>query len=67
MILYTPLSPWQVLPEYRPQFQVRQMGGRYLVGEQTPEGFVLQRLISTNPRDYLSPNFAPGRLYHNSL
>ena len=66
MILYTPLPQWQILPPYEPKFQVRQEGGRYLVGEETEEGFVLQRLISTDLRDYLSPDYAPGSRYNKS-
>lgn len=33
----------------------------------TTEGYILERIYSTNPRDYLNPNLQPGKILENSL
>ena len=38
------------------------VGGALLEGQRTPKGFLITRLISTNPADYLSGRYAPGSL-----
>ena len=61
MILHTiiPLEqvfsqPMNVTYEYRP------MHNGYLQGIHSDGVFTVSRVISTNPRDYLDPRFAPG-------
>lgn len=37
-------------------------GGRYLEVSHTPQGTMVNRLISTNPADYLNPALQPGAM-----
>jgi len=39
---------------------VRRFAGGCCEGLDTPQGFVVQRIISTDPADYLSPHCYPG-------
>jgi hypothetical protein len=41
---------------------LRDMGTHLLEGAETPEGFCLSRLHSTDPAMYLNPAYAPGRI-----
>lgn len=40
----------------------RTYGSRVLQGHETPQGFVLERVISTDPADYLRADWSPGSL-----
>lgn len=31
------------------------------------EGYILERIYSTNPQDYLNPNLQPGKILENAL
>lgn len=47
-----------------PASQTMQVGGRMFEGHREPEGFVISRMISTNPADYLDQRFFPGQKLH---
>jgi hypothetical protein len=46
-----------------PQLTMRQFPGGMLEGEETPRGFVISRLYSTDPALYLSKDYAPGAAF----
>lgn len=41
--------------------QTMQVGGKILEGYREEGGFVISRMISTNPADYLDERFFPGQ------
>ena len=45
-----------------PALEQRLIAGGYLEGGRTEQGFVLSRVCSTNPADYLNGGFAPGQI-----
>ena len=61
MILHSiaPLS--LLLPEgQEPLQETLPVNGALLQGRRVPEGFLIDRLISTNPADYLDTRYMPG-------
>ena len=59
-MIYT-IMPDGVQMEYEdPGQQSMQVAGRAAVGQLSGGYFTLGRLYSTNPRDYLDPQFSPG-------
>lgn len=46
-----------------PALEQKLIAGGYVEGSNTPQGFVLSRLCSTNPSDYLDSRYAPGQIY----
>jgi hypothetical protein len=63
MIIHSvaPLSHLVETPEY-PELTVKSFSGGYFEGRNTPEGFVLSRLHSTDPALYLKKNYAPNSI-----
>ena len=60
-VLYTIVSEYDIF--YTPSNEspsLRRLGSVYCEGLQTAEGFRINRLISTNPADYLNPAYAVG-------
>lgn len=53
------LMPAEAIPE--PSY--KQVGGSYLEGHDTPEGFQISRIHSTDPAMYLKTGHAPGSIY----
>jgi hypothetical protein len=54
-----PLSNLLPAPVY-PPLTTRRFAGGMLEGQETPEGFVLSRLYSTDPAMYLKSEYTPG-------
>ena len=54
--------PLLLPPGGEPPQETLPVNGVLLEGRRTPEGFLVSRLISTNPADYLSGRYAPGSL-----
>ena len=68
MILHsvTPIEYLQPQPEL-PQMQYLSAGGQcVLQGYQGTQGFVVERVLSTNLQDYLRPELCPGSIYKNN-
>ena len=42
---------------------VKQVAGGYLEGYDTPQGFCMARLCSTDPLQYLKAEYTPGQIY----
>lgn len=64
MILHSVAPLSLLLPKQeQPPLETLPAGGALLEGRRTPEGFLVSRLISTNPADYLSARYMPGSLY----
>ena len=63
MIHYTPLSNEEVFPTAdQSALQSISVNGIWLEGYSTNNGeFIIQKLISTNPNDYLEQTYQPGR------
>ena len=55
----TPLDFLREPPEY-PQLVMKRFRGGLLEGEETPQGFVISRLYSTDPALYLKEQYGPG-------
>lgn len=58
----TPADFLREFPEY-PQLTMKKFYGGFIEGEDTPQGFVISRLHSTNPALYLSKAYAPGAVF----
>jgi hypothetical protein len=67
MVLYTPLAPEDVLGIGRAASDVSDVrlaavGGRPCLVRTGPDGCArIERLMSTDPADFLDPRFQPGR------
>ncbi len=55
----TPIHYLTEQPEY-PALTMKQFSGGFLEGRETPQGFMLSRLHSTDPGLYLKKEYAPG-------
>ncbi len=55
----TPVHYLKEQPEY-PALTFKRFSGGFLEGQETPQGFMLSRLHSTDPRIYLKKEYAPG-------
>ncbi|ALX47590.1 YlzJ-like family protein [Lentibacillus amyloliquefaciens] len=66
MILYTPLSETDIFPSSDQDFQKRHCvshNGRQVYVEETQEGqFQLLQLLSTDPEDFMNPDYTPGTI-----
>lgn len=64
MIIHS-VTPYHfLLPEEAiPQASMKKVGGDYLEGQETPQGFQISRIHSTNPAMYLNSQYTPGALY----
>lgn len=43
--------------------RIKEIPGGYLEGVETPQGFCLSRLYSTDPAMFLKNEYAPGSIY----
>ena len=66
MIHYA-IQPIYIPPEASPDFHILDYMGYEVVACKTEEGFVLDRIFSTNPGDFLVDSLQPGTLLQNSL
>ncbi|MCT1903804.1 YlzJ-like family protein [Oceanobacillus sojae] len=66
MILYTPLSYQEIFPEEQEAgngIQAIEWQGRTVFVSKNNDGnYQINQLISSNPNDYLNPDFLPGRI-----
>lgn len=64
MVIYTVLPPEQVMGQEGepPQYFTVDMGGRAFVMELVGGQARIVRLLSVDPRDYLRPEWQPGRM-----
>lgn len=49
-------------PEY-PEISIKPFEGGYIEGFDTPQGFQVSRLMSTDPKLYLDKKYMPGGVY----
>ena len=54
--------PLLLPPDEEPRPETLSLSGALLEGRRTPQGFLVSRLLSTNPADYLCGRYAPGSL-----
>lgn len=59
-MIYTVMPDGVQMECEEPQQQSMQVAGRAAVGQLCDGYFTLGRLYSTDPRDYLDPQFSPG-------
>lgn len=50
--------------ENKNPYSYEQQNEVYFMGNKTTKGLSLQRIISTNPKDYLNPNYQINKIYH---
>ena len=60
MPVYTP-------PEQSQNYNVLDYMGYEVIACHTDEGFILDRIVSTNPKDFLLDSLQPGTLLQNNL
>jgi hypothetical protein len=58
----TPLEMLIERPEI-PAASIKEIPGGYLEGYDTPQGFCMSRLCSTDPMQYLRAEYTPGSIY----
>ncbi|MEG1965781.1 MAG: YlzJ-like family protein [Oscillospiraceae bacterium] len=56
-------SNFLIYPPDLPQLQMKAFDDGYVEGYEGEEGFVLTRVISTDPKVYLDDKFSPGNIY----
>lgn len=62
MIFYTPVDVNQLFAqELGPTMQQIEMNGMWIEGYTMEGQFIISKLISTNPNDYLNDTYQPGR------
>lgn len=65
-MLHTIISLGDVLPQPQERaYETVEYKNGYVTCENTPSGKVVERLISTDPFDYLKKEFMPGTPYGN--
>ncbi|GIO22021.1 YlzJ-like family protein [Oceanobacillus sp. J11TS1] len=64
MILYTPLAYQDIFPdESNEEIQAIEWQGRTVfVSKNQDNKYQINQLISSDPNDYLNPDFLPGRI-----
>ncbi|MCY0879828.1 MAG: YlzJ-like family protein [Firmicutes bacterium] len=70
MILYTPVAWSEIFPappEESPLVPVTVSGRLCLARRRADGALVLERLLSTDPRDYLDPRFQPQSVLNITL
>lgn len=64
MVLHTIVRLNDIFPQPDlPQFEYKKDDNRYIEGYRTKAGFVITRLMSTDPRDYLEHKYDSGNIY----
>lgn len=62
MIFYTPVDVNQLFTQdLGPSMQQIEMNGMWIEGYTMDGQFIISKLISTNPNDYLNDTYQPGR------
>ena len=51
-----------ILPSCDPRPVARKIPGGYIEGTDTPDGFMISRLISTDLKNYLKTEYSPGSM-----
>lgn len=51
-----------ILPSCDPRPVARKIPGGYIEGTDTPDGFMVSRLISTDLKNYLKTEYSPGSM-----
>lgn len=67
MSVYYTILPVDSLQEGMPVYEQINYRGYEILACQTEQGYILERLYSTNPTDFLVPSLQPGTLLENSL
>jgi hypothetical protein len=67
MVLYTPLSEHDIFPQSEASYQLVSFKGRSLYAREVDNKLHLVQLLSTNPEDFLKPEFAPGTILPNEF
>lgn len=66
MILYTPLAYQDIFPQeqmHTDAIQAIEWNGKTIYLSKKSDGnYQIEQLLSTDPNDYLSPDFSPGRI-----
>lgn len=66
MLIHSVTSPLMLTEQQSyPEMTLKPFEGGYLEGFDTPQGFKLSRLHSTDPSLYLNKGYAPGSMYNN--
>lgn len=64
MFIHSVMPNMFLLPEDTGTAREFKDGGGYMCeGTQTPEGFKIERIISTDPKHYLDKGMSPGSYY----
>ncbi len=70
MLLYTPLPAEQVLEGSDKEINIEEInykGIKIQVEDINGKNYKIMRLISSNPNDYLNPEFQPGNMINKFL
>lgn len=62
-MLYTVVSPAEIFMQPPAQVTEYEIDGSFISCRKTENGEVVERLISTDPFEYLKPCYSPGTLY----
>ena len=62
MFLWTREPMENILPSCDPRLVARKIPGGYIEGTDTPDGFMVSRLISTDLKNYLKTEYSPGSM-----
>lgn len=65
MVLYSILPV--ATDEVEMKYEMLEYQGKQVLACVTPEGYVMERLYSSDPSDYLNDSLQPGILLENSL
>ena len=49
------------------EYQEIEYNGYHVLACKTPEGYILERVYSTNPQDFLREDLCPGKILENAL
>jgi hypothetical protein len=70
-LLYTIVPPEEIWEEEAPGEATGLMAVTYrgvpLLARRTPQGAVIERLLTTDPDTYLNPGFSPGTLLAGTM
>ena len=69
MVIHS-VSPLAMISEQpqaqTPQITMKRMAFGHIEGYDTPEGFCVQRVHTTDPAHYLNKNYTPGSIIRNT-
>lgn len=49
------------------EYQEIEYNGYHVLACKTPAGYILERIYSTNPQDFLKEDLRPGKILENAL